>query len=225
MKTRRIRKLKMKGGAGVFLIGVAGASGCGKTYFSEQLMASIKRSGVDAVDIISCDNYYKPYPGGQKAPPDFNWDIPESIDLALLERDLTELKRGGQINVPEYDFITSQRSPAPKKTVDGSALKIVIVEGLFVFFEKGLRDLFDLKLFAWLELDICLARRLVRDFKERGKSYEQTIEQYQKQVKPAYVNFIEPTKKFADLIISTSEYSNTSISLDVIKTYIKDKTA
>jgi len=212
----------MEGGAGVFLIGVAGASGCGKTYFSEQLMSSIKKSGIREVDIISCDNYYKPYPGG-KAPPDFNWDVPESIDLALLERDLTELKKGGRIDVPEYDFLTSQRAPAPIKTVDGSSLKIVIVEGLFVFFDPLLRNLFDLKLFAWLEPDICLARRLVRDFKERGKSYEQTIEQYQRQVKPAYVNFIEPTKKYADLIISTSEYSNTSVSLEVIKTYIKEK--
>lgn len=222
--SRKIRRLKQKGGANIFLIGVAGASGCGKTYFAELLKSNIAASGGGSIEVISCDNYYKPYAGG-KAPPDYNWDVPESIDLALIETHLSTLKSGGTISVPEFDFKTSQRVAGHEKTIDGAAVKIVIVEGLFVFFEEPLRKMFDLKIFTWLEPDICLARRLVRDFKERGKNYEETIEQYQKQVKPAYVNFIEPTKKFADLIISTSEYTNTSISVDVIKTYIRDKTA
>jgi len=209
-------------GAGIFFIGIAGASGCGKTYFSELLRTKLQLVSTD-VEIISCDNYYKPYPGQVKAPPDFNWDLPESMDLELLHTHLDSLKRGETIKVPEFDFLTSQRI-GDKQAIDGSKVKIVIVEGLFVFAEMALRELFDLKIFAWLEPDICLARRLVRDFKERGKDYEETIEQYQKQVKPAYVNFIEPTKKFADLIISTSEYTNTSISIDVIKSYINDKT-
>lgn len=232
MNTRknRIKKRNSKdivekrqvGGGGLFLIGVAGASGCGKTFFSEKLKANIIASGIDSVEVISCDNYYKPYPGG-KAPADYNWDVPESIDLGLLTAQISELKRGNKIEVPEYDFLTSQRKAGSKQSIDGSSVRIVIVEGLFVLFEEELRKLFDLKIFAWLEPDICLARRLVRDFRERGKDYEETIEQYQRQVKPAYVNFIEPTKKFADIIISTSEYSNTDISLDVIKTYIKEK--
>jgi uridine kinase len=210
------------GGAGIFFIGIAGASGCGKTYFSELLKTKIQGSSAIDIEIISCDNYYKPYPGHVKAPGDFNWDLPESMDLALLHTHLDSLKRSETIKVPEFDFKTSQRLEE-KQTIDGSKVKIIIVEGLFVFVEQALRELFDLKIFAWLEPDICLARRLVRDFKERGKNYDETIEQYQRQVKPAYVNFIEPTKKFADLIISTSEYTNTSISIDVIKSYINEK--
>jgi uridine kinase len=222
MGTRKNRR-KQAGGAGIFFIGIAGASGCGKTYFSELLKAKFQGAASSVeVEIISCDNYYKPYPGLVKAPVDFNWDLPESMDLALLHTHLDSLKRGETIKVPEFDYLTSQRV-GDKQTIDGSKVKIVIVEGLFVFVDQSLRDLFDLKIFAWLEPDICLARRLVRDFKERGKNYDETIEQYQKQVKPAYVNFIEPTKKFADLIISTSEYTNTSISIDVIKSYINEK--
>lgn len=215
--SRKNRK-RQTGGHNLFIIGVAGASGCGKTYFSELLKSKL---GNEGVEIISCDNYYKPYPGG-KAPADFNWDVPEALDLDLLKGHLASLKAGKSIEVPKYDFLTSQRSKS-EVGLDGGALKIIIVEGLFVFLDTSLRDLFNLKIFTWLEPDICLARRLVRDFKERGKAYEETIHQYQTQVKPAYVNFIEPTKKYADLIISTSEYTNTSISIDVIKTYVKEK--
>ena len=224
---RQTRKIKraMRGGGGLFVIGVAGASGCGKTYFSNLVKESLTAAGVDGIEVISCDNYYRPYPGGRKAPEDFNWDVPESLDLDLLEEHLKTLKVGGRVEIPKYDFLTSQRGVAPDRVIDGSVTRLVIVEGLFVLLNPSLRAEMNLKLFAWLEPDICLARRLVRDFKERGKAYEETIHQYQTQVKPAYVNFIEPTKKYADLIISTSEYSNTGISLDVIRSYVAEKLA
>lgn len=201
----------------VFIIGIAGASGCGKTYFADLLK---KKMASTTVEIISCDNYYKPYPGGVKAPDDFNWDVPEVMELDLLERHLLALKSGGTISVPKYDFLTSQRFQEPEKTVDGSTVRLVIVEGLFVLMIESLRRLFDLKLFTWLDSDICLARRLVRDVKERGYSYEHTIHQYQTQVKPTYVNFIEPTKKYADLIVSSSEYTDSSVGLEVICSFI-----
>ena len=205
----------------VFIIGIAGASGCGKTYFANMLKEKVGSSGVESIEIISCDNYYKPYPGGVKAPDDFNWDVPEVLELELLEQHLRDLKNGLMINVPKYDFLTSQRFVEPDKVVDGSKVKVVIVEGLFVLMIESLRSLFNLKLFTWLDADICLARRLVRDVKERGYSYEHTIHQYQTQVKPTYVNFIEPTKKYADLIISSSEYTDNKVGLDVICSYVK----
>ena len=205
----------------VFIIGIAGASGCGKTYFANMLKEKVGSSGVESIEIISCDNYYKPYPGGVKAPDDFNWDVPEVLELELLEKHLRDLKNGLMINVPKYDFLTSQRFVEPDKVVDGSKVKVVIVEGLFVLMIESLRSLFNLKLFTWLDADICLARRLVRDVKERGYSYEHTIHQYQTQVKPTYVNFIEPTKKYADLIISSSEYTDNKVGLDVICSYVK----
>jgi len=209
----------------IFFVGIAGASGCGKTYLATLLQQAFHAATITGVEIISCDNYYKPYPGGVKAPDDFNWDVPESIDLELIARHLQALNRGETIDIPKYDFLTSQRSKSPEKSIDGTTTKIVILEGLFVLTDPALRSLFNLKIFTWLDSDICLARRLVRDVKERGYSYEHTIHQYQTQVKPAYVNFIEPTKKHADLIISTSEYTNSTISLDIIKSYVVGKVA
>lgn len=209
----------------IFFVGIAGASGCGKTYLASLLKRSFMEAAVGDVEIISCDNYYKPYPGGVKAPDDYNFDVPESIDLELITQHLVALSKGATIEIPKYDYFTSQRLSEPEKRVDGSKTRIVILEGLFVLTDPALRNLFNLKIFTWLEPDICLARRLVRDVKERGYSYEHTIHQYQTQVKPAYVNFIEPTKKYADLIISTSEYTNSLVSLDVIKTYVLGKVA
>lgn len=204
----------------VFIIGIAGASGCGKTYFADMLKKKVGASDIEGIEIISCDNYYKPYPGGVKAPDDFNWDVPEVLELDLLEKHLRDLKAGLSINIPKYDFLTSQRFVEPDKIVDGSKTKVIIVEGLFVLMIESLRSLFNLKLFTWLDADICLARRLVRDVKERGYSYEHTIHQYQTQVKPTYVNFIEPTKKYADLIISSSEYTDNKVGLEVIGSYV-----
>jgi len=208
----------------IFFVGIAGASGCGKTHLATLLKQAFLDAKISGVEIISSDNYYKPYPGG-KAPDDFNWDVPESIDLPLITSHLNELRNGKTINVPKYDFLTSQRDPKPEKSIDGQTTRIVILEGLFVLTDPTLRAMFNLKIFTWLEPDICLARRLVRDVQERGCSFTQTIHQYQTQVKPAYVNFIEPTKKHADIIVSTSEYTNSSVSLDVIKSYVLGKVA
>lgn len=206
----------------IFLIGIAGASGCGKTHLSDIIKNELNKAGTSEITIISCDNYYKPYPDGKKAPEDFNWDSPESVDIDLLVSDIAQLKQGNIINIPTYDYITSQRIQG-NNYCDGSHIKVIIVEGLFTLMDEKLRDLFDLKIFTWLDPDICLARRLLRDYKERAISYEQTLKIYQQNVKPAYTNFIEPTKKYADLIISTSEYRDSRVSLDIIKMYIQNK--
>lgn len=205
----------------LFIIGIAGASGSGKTHFANIIREQMEDPS--DMEIISCDSYYKPYPGGGVAPADFNWDSPDVIDLELLKHDINRLRQGLCVAVPDYDFKTNQRAAEPHKTIDGSKLKVILVEGLFVLLDKELCSLYNLKIFTWLDLDICLARRLIRDFKERGSSYEKTLHVYQKNVKPAYVNFIEPTKKNADLIISTSEYTDSVVSLDVIKMYISAK--
>jgi uridine kinase len=208
----------------IFFVGIAGASGCGKTHLATLLKTAFLDANLSGVEIISSDNYYKPYPGG-KAPDDFNWDVPESIDLPLIVSHLSDLRNGKTIDVPKYDFLTSQREPKPEKSIDGQITRIVILEGLFVLTDPTLRAMFNLKIFTWLEPDICLARRLVRDVQERGYSFTHTIHMYQTQVKPAYVNFIEPTKKYADIIVSTSEYTNSSVSLEVIKSYVLGKVA
>jgi len=203
----------------LFIIGIAGASGSGKTHTANLIKGLLDASA----EIISCDSYYKPYPDGGKAPEDFNWDNPDVIDLELLKNHLKMLRTGQTVHIPEYNFKTNQRSTAPSKVIYGGHLKVIIIEGLFVLTDKELCDLCNLKIFTWLDLDICLARRLIRDFNERGYSYEQTLANYQKNVKPSYVNFIEPTKKNADLIVSTSEYTDSNVSLEVIKLYVNSK--
>lgn len=226
MMTNKNKKIStmLKGGAFTkqFYIGIAGASGCGKTYFANTIKNQVEKTFPDAVEIISCDNYYVPYPDGKKAPPEHNWDVPNSLDLNLLATHLEELRKGNKVQIPKYNFLTSQRDGFEKE-IDGSKYKIIIVEGLFLLFHEKLRSLFDLKIFTLLDPDICLARRLKRDVSERGKSYEETINQYQQQVKPSYVNYIEPTKRFADIIISTSEYTDTTKSIDIINTYVISK--
>lgn len=212
----------LKGGVKQFIIGIAGASGCGKTYFSNRVRDKLAALGIEGIEVISCDNYYNSYPGGGQAPPNFNWDLPETLDLKLLADHLDALKRGEKIQIPKYNFVTSQREGFEKE-LDGSKIKVIIVEGLFVLFDEELRKRFDLKVFTLLDPDICLARRLNRDVHERGRDYASTIKQYQEHVKPSYINFIEPTKRYADIIISTSEYSDTSISLDMIGNFVITK--
>jgi uridine kinase len=210
------------GGAKKFFIGIGGASGCGKTYFANSLKKKLEETGLDGIEIVSCDNYYRSYPNGKKAPASHNWDVPDALDLDLLADDLNKIKLNKKINIPKYNFITSQREGVEKE-LDGSKIKIIIVEGLFVLFNDKLREEFDLRIFTLLDSDICLARRLQRDVQERGKSYKETLEQYQMHVKPSYVNYIEPTKRYADIIISTSEFTDTSKSVDIIGTYIINK--
>lgn len=211
---------KQNGGSTkAFTIGIAGASGCGKTYFANSIKKKLESDGFTGVEILSCDNYYVSLPsGGDNSK--FNWDAPEAIDLDLLAYHLKQLREGKTIDIPKYNFKTSQREGV-ERSLDGKNIKIIILEGLFVLFNDKLRNEIDLKIFTLLDPDICLARRLQRDVAERGKSYAQTIEQYQLFVKPSYVNYIEPTKRFADMIISTSEFTDTSKSIDMIGTYLE----
>lgn len=203
----------------IFIIGIAGASGCGKTFFAKFIKQKLEKKGIKNIDIISCDNYYISYPNNKKAPPDFNWDKPDVLDLDLLYKHLIMLQNSEKVEIPHYDFITSQRNGIDR-IIDGSIIKIIIVEGLFVLFDENLRNIFNLKLFTLLDSDICLARRLIRDVDDRQISLKDTLRQYQLQVKPGYVNYIEPTKKYADLIISTDEFSDSSKSINIIGTHI-----
>jgi uridine kinase len=220
------KSLKQFGGnPNLFVIGIAGASGCGKTFFAQAIKTKLETDGFIGVELISCDNYYKSYQDihgrNMVAPADYNWDVPNVLDLELLANHIQDLKDKKSVNIPNYNFITSQREERFLKTIYGNNTKILIVEGLFVLFDENLRNKFDLKIFTLLDSDICLARRLTRDVEERHKPFAETIKQYQLQVKPSYVNYIEPTKRFADLIISTSEFSDTKKSIDIISTFIK----
>lgn len=204
----------------IFIIGISGSSGSGKTYLAEKIKDAIIKKGIPEIEIISCDNYYK----DENNYVEFvNKDIPEALDLQLLEQHLLELQKGKMVEIPKYNFDTAKREIMSDKIINGSLIKILIVEGLFVLHDENIRKLLNLKLFTLLDPDICLARRINRDIIMRNKSYEDILLKYQKFVKPSYVSIIEPSKKFADLIISTSEYCDTKIYLDVIINYVQTK--
>ena len=181
----------------IFIIGISGASGSGKTYLSEKIKDTIIKE-IPEIEIISCDNYYKDEINLLDMA---NKDIPDALDLQLLEQHLIELQKGNIVEIPKYNFDTAKREKICEKIINGSLIKILIVEGLFVLHDDNIRKLLDLKLFTLLDPDICLARRINRDIKMRNKSYEDILLKYQKFVKPSYVSIIEPSKKFADLII------------------------
>lgn len=204
----------------IFVIGIAGASGCGKTHLANTIMKSLHDTGVTEVEILSSDNYYIRPPQGVDVTK-HNWDRPDSLDLELLRDNIRVLKRGELVEIPKFNFVTYEREVESEKKIDGMRTKVVIVEGIFVLTNEEIRNEFDLKLFTLLDPDICLARRIKRDISERGRNYNSVIEQYQKFVKPAYHTFIEPVKIHADLIISSSEYTDTSVFIDVISTYVQ----
>jgi uridine kinase len=198
----------------LFLIGIAGASGSGKTYLMEKIKNKIKESfSIGDIETISCDNYY--YENDS-----LNKDVPSALELSLLAEHIIKLKKGETVEIPDYNFITQKREYNKNKIIDGSKIKVLIIEGLFVLYDENIRNLLNLKLFTYLDEDITLARRINRDMKERNKTYENVIHEYQSFVKPAFIGLIKPSMIYADLIISTLEITDDTVYLDVIIQYI-----
>ena len=179
-----------------FLIGVAGGSSSGKTTVAERLA---ELAGTDHLALLKLDSYYvdlsdRPLSDREA----FDFDHPDAFDWPLLNDHLAALSAGASVPVPVYDYVQYNRSgdvkivhPAP----------IVVVEGILVLWEPTLRERFDLKVFVDTDADIRLIRRLRRDATERGRSAESVIEQYLTTVRPAHEQFIEPSKRYADVII------------------------
>ncbi|MCP5506354.1 MAG: uridine kinase [Chlamydiales bacterium] len=177
------------------VIGIAGASGAGKTTLAKKLKESLG----DHVSIICQDNYYKDLSHlSIRERAATNFDDPDSIDFNLLQRHLLELKQGKAIDLPTYDFVTHSRT---KSTVKIQPKKITIIEGCLVFAVPEIREVCDMKLFVEADMDICLCRRIERDQKERGRTFPDIRDQYLKTVRPMFLKHIAPSKSFADLII------------------------
>jgi len=179
------------------IIGIAGASGSGKTFVANRL---VERLGADETVIIQEDSYYKDLsdiPYDERAAT--NFDHPDAFDYDLLAEHLLQLSSGEAISRPVYDYRCHCRS---KETKAVAPHALIILEGILIFNQAQLRELTDLRVFIDTALDICLMRRLERDIAERGRTVDSVIQQYRETVRPMYLRFVEPSRRYADLVIS-----------------------
>jgi len=195
------------------IIGISGGSGSGKTTIVRKITEIVQ----DFV-FIPQDNYYRSaeYMTNQNITA-FNFDHPDAFDTELLCLHLQKLKNYEPIEMPQYDFVHHRRTD---KTLHMEPKKIIIFEGIMIFFEKSIRDLIDLKLYIDTPQDIRFIRRLKRDISERGRTVDSVITQYMEYVRPGHQQFIEPTKAYADLIIP--EGGNNDRALDVLLSFIRE---
>lgn len=183
-----------------FMLGVAGGSGSGKTYFAQALQSEL---GTEVCEIISQDNFYIDqsrrfdYDGGS-----VNFDHPDSIDFVLLTHQMTELKQGKEVRIPIYDFVTHTRK---KETILIKPKPLIIIDGILIFHPPRLRDIFDDRIFFDTPEELRFQRRLERDIKERGREPEGVRNQFFKQVKPMHDQYVEPSKAHAKSIVKEIE--------------------
>lgn len=192
------------------IIGIAGASGSGKSLLSSTIVNEL---GSDQVAVISEDRYYKDLgdmPLNQKA--QRNFDHPDAFEHELLAQHLAELKAGKTVELPTYDYSTHARAP---ETTTFKSTRLIVLEGILLFVDKRIREQLDIGIYVDTPLDICLIRRLTRDIAERGRTLECVLSQYQKTVRPMYLQFIEPSKRYADIIVPRG--GKNRIAIDLIK--------
>ena len=196
----------------MYIIGIAGGSGSGKTSVVKKIINSFPS---ESVRILSQDAYYKD--NGvltQEQREQINFDHPESIEFSLLVKHLQELKAGKTIEMPTYSYITCTRQ---KDTIPVAPGKVIIVEGILIFTDPSLCDMLDLKVFVDTEADERLIRIIQRDVNERGRGLDKSIQHYQKFVKPMHQIFIEPSKRYADIIIPEGGHNAKGIDILISK--------
>lgn len=202
-----LRTLTFNPGA-MFIIGIAGGSGSGKTTVVKKITENLK----EQVVVIPQDSYYKDSSHlALEERQKLNFDHPESIDFDLLIEQLNELKSGRSIEQPVYSYLTCSRSKTETVTVRPAS--VIIVEGILIFTCKRLRDLMNIRVFVDADDDDRLMRVISRDIQERGKTVEQVITRYTKTVKPMYLQFIEPSKRYADIIIPQGGHNKVAIDI------------
>ena len=200
----------------MLIIGIAGGTGSGKTTVVHQIMNEMPQT---EVGILSQDSYYKENNHlSYEERALVNFDHPRAIDFDLLVQHLKDLKSGKTIEQPVYSFITHNRTD---DTIVTHPRKVMIVEGILIFTNPELRELFDVKIFVHADSDERLIRRLKRDIAERGRDMEEVLNRYQTTLKPMHQQFIEPTKAFADIIIPNDKYN--TVAIDVVRAVINQR--
>ena len=199
----------------MIIIGISGASASGKSLLAHTIVNEL---GSDQVAIISEDSYYKDHsniPFDERTK--INYDHPDAIDHALLYHHLTELQQNHSIAVPIYNHALHVRE---KNVRHIGQHTIVVLEGILLFVEPMLRECMDIRIFMDTPLDICLIRRMQRDTKERGRSLDAVLQQYTATVRPMYLQFIEPSKRYADIIVPRG--GSNRIAIDMIKAKMRE---
>ena len=189
-------------------IGIAGGSGSGKTTVAQEILG---RVGPDRIAFLQHDSYYKDLSGlppAQRA--DLNFDHPNSLETGLLTQHILALRDGTPVEVPIYDFSTHSRTG---RTFTVAPRRVILVEGILIFVDAALRDLFDVKIFVDTDADIRFIRRLERDISERGRTTESVIHQYQTTVRPMHLEFVEPSKRYADVIIPEGGFNTAALDM------------
>ena len=194
------------------VIGIAGGSGSGKTTVAQEIL---QRVGPDRIAFLQHDSYYKDLSGlppTQRA--EVNFDHPNSLETDLLIEHIACLRDGKPVEVPIYDFATHSRT---NRTFTVQPRRVILVEGILIFTEKALRDMFDVKIFVDTDSDIRFIRRLERDLAERGRTTESVIKQYQSTVRPMHMEFVEPSKRYADVIIPEGGHNAPALDMVVAR--------
>ena len=200
----------------MLIIGIAGGTGCGKTTVVNTIVETFNKCDVV---VLTQDAYYKDTSHlSYDKRVEINFDHPNSIDFELLISHLNTLKNGETIEQPMYSFVEHNRTG---ETLTTQPKKVIIVEGILIFSNPILRDLFDIKIFVHADSDERLIRRLKRDVNERGRDIDEVLHRYQTTLKPMHEQFIEPTKDYADIIMPNNKYN--TVALDIIKTIIEER--
>ena len=198
----------------ILVIGIAGGTGSGKTTLMKNI---INRFG-DVVTVLSHDNYYKRHDElTYEERCLLNYDEPAALDTSLMVYQLDQLIHGQAIDCPVYDFTQHNRS---NETVRIVPRQVIIVEGIMIFADEDLRKLMDIKIFVDADADVRICRRIKRDVNKRGRSLESVITQYQQTVKPMHEKYVEPSKRFADIVVP--EGGKNKVALAMIEGYIQN---
>jgi uridine kinase len=194
------------------VIGIAGGSGSGKTTVAQEIL---NRVGPDKIAYLPHDAYYRDLSG---LPPvqraEVNFDHPNSLETELMIRHIQQLRQSQPVNLPVYDFSTHSRT---SKHIKISPRRIILVEGILIFAEPQLRPLFDVKIFVDTDPDLRFIRRLQRDIAERGRTAESVVHQYLKTVRPMHLEFVEPSKRYADVIIPEGGFNTAALDMVVAR--------
>ena len=193
----------------ILVIGIAGGTGSGKTTLMKNLIAEFSND----VTVLSHDNYYKRHDElTYEERCQLNYDEPAALETDLMARHLDLLRQGQAIDCPVYDFTVHNRS---EETVQIVPKSVIIVEGILIFENEPLRELMDIRIFVDTDADVRLCRRIKRDVNKRGRSLESVLQQYQQTVKPMHEKYVEPSKKFAHMVVP--EGGKNRVALDLIR--------